>query len=40
MLEEALELIRYMDTYGYDSYIVGGFVRDYLLHLTDRKSVV
>lgn len=33
MLEEALELISYMDTYGYDSYVVGGFVRDYLLHL-------
>ena len=33
MLEEALELVRYMDSYGYDAYIVGGFVRDYLLHI-------
>lgn len=31
MLEKGLELIKYIDTFGYDAYIVGGFVRDHIL---------
>lgn len=31
MLEDALDLLKYIDSKGFNAYIVGGFVRDYLL---------
>ena len=31
MLEDALELLKYINSKGFNAYIVGGFVRDYLL---------
>lgn len=33
MYETALELLNELSSYGYEAYIVGGFVRDYLLRL-------
>ena len=31
MLNDTLEIIKKIESYGYEAYIVGGFVRDYYL---------
>lgn len=33
MLEDALKLLKKIESYGFQAYIVGGFVRDYLLEI-------
>ena len=35
MLEKALELLKIFEEHGYEAYLVGGFVRDFLIN---RKS--
>ena len=34
MYETALELLNEIDNKGFEAYLVGGFVRDYLLGIT------